>query len=236
MRAGLVGPQRTSRRRAAGGSDTLAGRGRSSRRGDFLRSGRASPTRSARRGTAPASTSRSSRRRPARELCLFAPNGATSRDTADRADGSRVARLPAGVQARTALRVPRPREVRSARGPSLQPRQAAPGPVRDGDRRPAALERLAVRVPHRRSRGGSLEGRAGQRAVRLEERRDRSRVHLGGTRAPGPRGTRPSSTSSTSRASTKLHPLVPERLRGTFAGLAVPEVIEIPAVARRHGD
>ena len=56
------------------------------------------------------------------ELCLFDDDGRRGADRGARAHRVQLARVPAGRRARAALRLPRPRAVRPARRPPLQPR------------------------------------------------------------------------------------------------------------------
>ena len=96
---------------------------------------------------------------------------------------AQLALLPPGRRARAALRLPRPRALRAARGPPLQPGQAADRPVREGDRRRRRLgarrERAALRPDRRRGRRPRAR-RRGRRRGDPEVGRDRRRVRLGG--------------------------------------------------------
>ena len=92
-------------------------------------------------------------------------------DRAGRAASAQLALLPAGRRAGPALRLPRPRALRAARGHALQPRQAAARPLREGDRRRRRLgprrERPAVRPrPARRTPTSSPTTRTTPRRCR----------------------------------------------------------------------
>src|SRR5262245_982758 len=88
-----------------------------------------------------------------------------------------LARLPAGGEAGTALRLPRARTVGAGSGSLVQPREAAARSVCESPGRWMGLERGDVPVPLRQSR--RLEERSGQRAVRAEGDRRRCFVRLG---------------------------------------------------------
>ena len=85
-------------------------------------------------------------------------------------------------------------------------------------------------------RGRPVVRHARQRRLRAAGRGDRSRRSPGATTGRrARRGTRRSSTRCTSRASRKLHPGIPEALRGTYAALTTEPAHRAPAAARRHG-
>ena len=64
------------------------------------------------------------------ELCLFDESGEETRWSLDQGDAVRVAGLPAGGAAGSALRLSRARSVGPVVGRPLQPGQAAAGPLR----------------------------------------------------------------------------------------------------------
>ena len=91
-----------------------------------------------------------------------------------------------------------------------------------------------VRVPARSRTGRPRLRRPGRRGEQAAVRRHRSGVRLGRTTGRlASRGTTRCSTSSTSRASPRLHPHVPEALRGTYLGPRVGRGDPPPRVARR---
>ena len=130
---------------------------------------------------------------------------------ARRADGAQLARLPARRRSRPALRVSRPRRLGAEGGPSLQRREAPARPVRQGDRRRDRLRRPRARCRTCRTATTptSTLDTADDAARDAEVRRRRRELRLGGrrrTRARARRGTRPSSTRCTSRASRSRTP------------------------------
>ena len=184
------------------------------------------PIRSARPGTAAASTSRSSPSTPRRS------SSACSTRRRRRGKPRRIA-LPEqtdqvwhgylpDVRPGPALRLPRPRAVRAGRRATASTRTRSCSTRTP--RRSAARSRwddamfgYAIGDPQRRP------------VVRRPRQRRRARRWPRSSTRPSPgattgrrerRGTRRSSTSCTSRASRKLHPDVPEPLRGTYPGLA----------------
>ena len=77
--------------------------------------------------------------------------------------------------------------------------------------------------------------RAGLRAVHRAQRRRRPVLRLGGRRRRcGAGGATPSIYELHVKGFTKLHDRVPEELRGTYAGLGSPAVVEYLARPRRH--
>ena len=163
------------------------------------------------------------------ELCLFDPKGRREIERIDIRERTelRLALLSARSPSRPALRLPRARSVRAGARPSLQPAQAAARSLRPPDRRAAALDRCAFRLPRR------------QPARRPVVRHARQRV--GDAQVPG-RSTPRSPGATTSgrerrgndtviyelhvKGFTQLHPAIRPQLRGTYAGLSTAPVIE----------
>ena len=147
------------------------------------RSGPGARSRSARRGTAAAPTSRSS---PSTPRGRAVPVRRRRQRDADRDDASARALnwhcyLPGS--ARAALRLPRPRPVRAARGPPLQPRKLLIDPYAkaiDGVVDWAHDANVLPYVPDRRRGRRPRARRRGRRGGDAEVGRDRRRVHLGG--------------------------------------------------------
>ena len=127
-------------------------------------------------------------------------------------------------RARPALRLPRGRAVGARAGAAVQPAEAAARPLRAGDQRRAGAGPGDLRLHRRRPRDARLP-RLGRQGAAQRGRR------------------RPASTGATTRRSrrrwrdtviyelhvkgmTKLHDRVPEPLRGTYAGLATPPVVD----------
>ncbi len=121
---------------------------------------------------------------------------------AARADRHGLARLSAGRPPRPALRLPRPRPVRAAARPSLQPEQGRDRSVRESRSARATRwddEMFGYRIG---APDSTVAGRSRQRGLRAARRGRRRRVHLGRrSRRCARRGTRRSSTRCTSRAS-----------------------------------
>ena len=129
---------------------------------------------------------------------------------AARADAQRLARLPAGRRARPAVRLPRARPLRPARGPALQSEQAAHRPVCPRDQRRGRLERADLRVSPRQSHRGPDPRRAQLGARHAQVRGRRRSLRLGRrSRARTCPGARRSSTRRTSRASACAIPTCP---------------------------
>ena len=142
-----------------------------------------------------------------------------------RADRPGLARLPARCPARPTLRLSRPWALRAGERASLQ----------------SATRSCSIRTPRRSAAtcGGTTRSsatRSAQDDLSFDERDSAAFAPLaavidpaftwGDDRRRARRGTRRSSTSCTSRASRKLHPGVPEKLRGTYAGLASEAAID----------
>ena len=90
----------------------------------------------------------------------------------------------------------------------------------------ARLEPGRIRLQSGKRRRSDLR-RARQRAVRAELPCHRPCLHLGRRARPAhARGIAPSSTRLHVRGYTKLHPDVPQELRGTFRGLTEPDVVD----------
>ena len=171
------------------------------------------------------------------ELCLFDDDDNETRDRDDAAHGAQLALLPPRRRARAALRLPRPRSVRAARGPPLQPGQAADRSVREGDRGRRRLgprrERAAVR-PHRRRGRRPRARRRGRRRRDAQVGGDRRRVHLGG-RPPAAGPVRRHRDLRDPRQG--LHDAPPRRPRGParhVRGARLRAGDRLPAPPRRH--
>ena len=104
---------------------------------------------------------------------------------ADEPDRPPVARLPPRRPAGAPLRLSRPRAVRAARRSPVQPEQAPPRSVRQGDQRTGSVARRGVRLRDRTPGRRPLVRRARQRRLDAEVRGDRYRVHLGRGPATG---------------------------------------------------
>ena len=167
------------------------------------------------------------------ELCLFDDDRARDPGRAHRGGRVRLALLPAIGAARPALRLPRARAVGPGEGAALQPREAAPRPLREGHRRRDRLGPVAVRLPLRRP---GLPQR----------RRLRAPHDLGvvinpffdweGDRRLDIPYNETLIYEAHVKGLTQLHPDVPEDLRGTYAGLAHPAVTEHLTRLGRHRD
>ena len=165
------------------------------------------------------------------ELCLFDSPDATKEVAAHRAaraDRPGLARLPARRPARassTAI---------ASTGPTSRPRGIASTPTRSlldpyakAIGRDLQLGRLAVRLQDRRPDSRPVVRRARQRRRSPRWPPSSTRRSPGATTGRrGRPGTRRSSTSCTSRASPSCIPDVPEKLRGTYAGLASEAAIQ----------
>ena len=118
------------------------------------------------------------------ELCLF--DGRRHRVQGDAARGRRLrlARLHPEHRARPALRVPGVRPLRSGRGTTVQPQQAAAGSVCQGDRRHIRVEPVAVRIQLRRSRQPQRRRLGGQHG---QVSRHQPVLRLGGRSPARPR-------------------------------------------------
>ena len=143
-RARLRGP-----RRPVGGTGAAGGRRERPLAGEAVPAGR-------RRGTANGTNfSLFSENAERVELCLFDDEDNETRVELTERTAFNWHVLPPGRRSRPALRLPRPRPVRPACRPPLQPGQAADRPVREVDRGPIALEprqRAALRARRRRRR------------------------------------------------------------------------------------
>ena len=179
---------------------------------------------SARVRAAAARPSGSGRRGPARvELALVGEDRRQQNHDLRRQDDGcwtvhRARRRPGA-----AVRLPRARRLGPARGRPVQPGQAAPRPVRAGDHQRGRLRRADPR-PHRRL---GLRGRPPGLLRRGSAERRRRRFAPAAIRC-----ARPVPLADTVlyelhvKGYTQLHPAVPEHLRGSYAGLAYPAVIE----------
>ena len=98
---------------------------------------------------------------------------------AARVHRSGLARLSAGRPSGPALRLPGLWALRARARASLQPSQAAAGPVRQAASGPAALVGRPFRLPRRWPPGGSAVRLARQCPRHAQVPRDRHRIHLG---------------------------------------------------------
>ena len=163
------------------------------------------------------------------ELCLFDCPDGDERERAHhaaRADEHGLARLHAGCPAGPALRVSRPRPVRSRERPSVQPEQGGARPVRQGDRPARAVG--SMRCSATRSATRRRTCRSTTATARRSRRWPRSSIR----RSPGAttarrarRGTRRSSTRCTSAASRSCIRGCPSGLRGTYEALTTDSAI-----------
>ena len=164
------------------------------------------------------------------ELCLFDSADADKESAADPADGAHrqgLARLPARRPARPALRLPRPRAVRAGQGASLQPQQgrcSTPTPRRSAATCAGPTSCSATRSATRRPTCRSTSATAPPFAPLA--RRDRSGLHLGRRPAAAHPWHKTLIYELHVKGFTKLHPDVPEKLRGTYAGLASEPAIK----------
>ena len=168
------------------------------------------------------------------ELCLFDERGNETRlplpeSTAFCWHGYLPARRPG-----PALRLPRARSVEPARGPALQPAQAAARPVRasaiDGE---VEVGRGRLPLPLRRRQTALNDADSAPfmpKSVVVNPYFDWVERPAARRR----RGTRRIIYECHVKGFTQLMHEVPETLRGTYAGLAHPAAIELPAAARRH--
>ena len=165
------------------------------------------------------------------ELCLLDPRRRRGAHRADRGRRLLLAHLPARRPPGPALRLPGPRPVGPGAGAVVQPGQAAARPVRQGDRRRGRLGPGLLRLRLRRPR--SAQHRR-QRAARAPRRRQRPVLRLGQRPPAGDAMHETIIYEAHVRGLTIRHPAVPEELRGTYAGIAHPAVIEHLTVARHH--
>ena len=174
------------------------------------------------------------------ELCLFDDDDNETRvELCERTAFHWHGYLP-GVGPGPALRLPRPRPLRPARGAPLQPAQAADRPVREVDRGQGPLEprQRAARTspPPGAGDDADLEMDDEDSAVAIpKSRRHRPAVRLGGR---PPARTSPLHEMVIYEAHvkgfTKLHPEVREDLRGTYAGPGGPGGAGVPQGAGRQ--
>ena len=163
-------------------------------------------------------------RRPPRWVCLFDDDGGETRHRlTEQSLGIWHGAIP-GVAAGTryGYRVDGPWE--PEQGLRFNPAQAAARPLRAGDQRRADRRPGDLRLRRRRAR------RARARRLRAVRARERGRRTTGSTGAATRRcGTRWRDTVIYElhvKGMTALHDRVPEELRGTYAGLATPAVID----------
>ena len=143
-----------------------------------------------------------------------------------------LARLPAERVARAALRLPGARAVGRRTRPALQPGQAAPRPLREGDRRPGRLEtRPASRTPSATTTCRNDD----DSAASCRSRWSTTRTSTGATTGlPTSRCTSRSSTRCTSRASPPAHPGIPAGTAGHLRRPGAPRRHRLPHRPRRH--
>ena len=165
------------------------------------------------------------------ELCLFDSPGCDARKRSGiplpRADRPGLARLPARRPARPALRLPRPRPVRAGQGASLQPEQGRARSLCQGDRPRRAVGRRAVRLQGRRSGRPTCRSTTATapRSPRWPSVIDPA-FTWGDDRPPRTPWHKTFIYELHVKGFTKLNPHVPEKLRGTYAGLASESAIE----------
>jgi hypothetical protein len=158
-------------------------------------------------------------------LRVAAGRGADALRSPARTYRARLARLPAGRRSRAALRLPGQRPVRARPRAPLQSVQAPDRPVRQGARRRIDYALPPLRLPLRPAGRGLGAGRRERRRRRAQGRGDRSRVRLAGRpppRHPWHRTVIYEAHVKGSRCSIRRS----EELRGTYAAVAHPAVIE----------
>ena len=143
----------------------------------------------------------------------------------DRADGALLARLPAGREAGPALWIQGARTVGPGAGAVVQPRQAAARSLRQGDRRPVELERsrLSRITSPRRSPRATISTALPSCPRASSSTRSSTGARTAGRRR---RGTAPSSTRRTSRASPARIRTFPTSCAARMPGMAHPEAIK----------
>ncbi len=124
---------------------------------------------------------------------------------------------------------------------ALQPGEAADRPVREGDRRSGRLggrEHAALRAGLGRGRRRPDDRRRPTRRLRCRSASSSTRRSTGRTTTSCGRARRCNETVIYElhvKGFTALRAGVREDLRGTYGGLASPDAIELPDVARRDG-
>ena len=157
-------------------------------------------------------------------LCLFDDAGNETRRPLEADDGLRVARTRRRRGARPALRLSRPRPVGPGTGARCNPAKLLLDPYA----RAIAGERAMAP-------GGVRRGPATRRRTCRARWCARTQFDWGDDRPPGTPLEDSIIYELHVKGFTKLHPDVPEELRGTYAGLAHPAVDRSPDRARRHG-
>ena len=123
-----------------------------------------------------------------------------------------------------------------AKGHRFNPNKLAARPLRQGHRPRSAMGRRPVRLQDRRPGRRPVASTSATTPPSPRWRRSSTPPSPGATTGRRARpGTRRSSTSCTSRASPSCNPDVPEKLRGTYAGLASEAAIQHLQQPRRHG-
>ena len=192
-----------------------------------------------RRGTGRARTSRSSPRTPSASSSACSTRRPRDARRAERVDRAQLALLPPRRRPGPALRLPRPRPVRPAERPPLQPQQAPHRPLREGDRRAGANGTRANVLPYVPGGGRGRRPRARRRGRRRgdpEVRRHRPGLRLGGRRAAADAVERDGHLRDPRQG---LHAAAPGRSARTCAArtpaLASEPAHRLPPGARRHG-
>ena len=157
------------------------------------------------------------------ELCLFDDEGTETRITLPEVDGfvwhGFVPTVEPGQ--RYGYRVNGPFD--PADGPAVQPEQAAARPVCEGDRRHIWMGSVAVRLrlrrpgqPQRRRFGGRHAEVGGYQPI----------LRLGCRPPPGHEYADSVIYEAHVKGLTQTHPDIPERIRGTYAAIAHPVIID----------
>ncbi len=157
------------------------------------------------------------------ELCLFDSrrrHEGIGANRAARADRHGLARLPARRAAGPALRLSRARPVRTGERPPIQSEQSCHGSVREIGRAYDSVGRRDVRLPRRRSRGRSRRSTIATTPpyAPLAAVVDPA-FTWGDDRPPRTPWHNTVIYEMHVRGFSKLHPDVPERLRGTYEAL-----------------
>ena len=162
------------------------------------------------------------------ELCLIDDDGAETRVALPEVDGFVWHGYLPGVQPgqRYGYRVHGPYD--PANGHRCNPQQAAARPLRQGDRRPARRRPVAVLLRLRRARARTRPRSTSRTASATRCSRSSSTRSSTGART----GCRATSTTTRViyeahvKGLTETHPDIPEEIRGTYAGIAHPVIIE----------
>ena len=169
------------------------------------------------------------------ELCLFDEDGQETRLHAPAQDRLRLARLRARISGRASATATAStaRTSRSA-GLRFNPNVVLLDPYARGARRRRALGRGLLRLRARQSRGRPASRRRSRSWVCRAASSSIPSFDWEGDEPPRTPLHRSVIYEAHVRGLTMLHPEVPEALRGTYAGIAHPAIIELPARARRH--